>query len=85
MTTYGITTAGFVPKTLDVIITEMQNEARLQFGTDVDLTETSPLQKFIEVEAMEVARLWDMAESIYYSGFLETAEGASLDIVVRHL
>lgn len=79
---FGVTSTGFVKKTLQDIIDEKQAKAQQVFGSDVDLTETSPLQQFIEVIAVEEALLWDQAEAIYYSGFLQFATGASLDELV---
>jgi len=81
----GVTEDGFVIKTYDAIIEEMKIQARGQFGNDVDLSATSPLMKFIESIALELYRVWEMAESLYYSGFLDTATDVSLDRVVRLL
>jgi uncharacterized phage protein gp47/JayE len=82
---YGVTTNGFVKKTFNVILTEKTNNAKVIFGSDVDLTDTSPLYKFLQTTTFEEVALWDMAETIYYNGFLETAIGQSLDKLVRLL
>ena len=82
---FGVTATGFIKKTYDDIITEKKAQAQTVFGADVDLTETSPLLKYIEATSMEEAQLWDMAESLYYSAFIETATGDSLDKAVKIL
>lgn len=85
MTEYGVTDEGFVKKVYSTIIAEKEAAARSYFGEDVDLTETSPLKKFLEVQALEEVRLWEMAESLYYSAFVEFASGDNLDKVVALL
>ena len=51
------------------------------FGTDVDLTSTSPLRKLIEVTAAEDGELWKRMEDLYYSSFVSTAVGDALDLL----
>jgi len=82
---YGVTADGFVVKPLDVIITEMEDRARTVFGSDVDLTETSVLKKYIEVIAMEEARLWETSEMYYYAGYVDSSTGIQLDRVTAIL
>jgi len=82
---YGVTADGFVIKPYSVIIQEKKDKAKAEFGADVDLTPTSPLMKFIEVTTLEEVLLWEMAEALYYSAYLDTATGDSLDKVVRIL
>lgn len=82
---FGVTSTGFVKKTLDDIIQEKEATARTLFGSDIDLSETSPLKKFIEVTTLEEVRLWEMSESLYYSAFLGFATGNNLDRVVELL
>lgn len=82
---FGVTANGFVLKTLQDIIADMEAEAKVQFGNDVDLTSTSPLKKFIQVIAAEQARLWQVLETVYYSGYLDFAVGQSLDNLVTLL
>lgn len=82
---YGVTTSGFVLKTLQDIISDMETEAKVQFGNDVDLASTSPLKKFIDTVAAEQAKLWQSLENAYYSGYLEFATGTSLDNLIALL
>ena len=76
---YGVTATGFVPKPLTAIISDMESEAVVQFGADVDLTSTSPLEKFIQVIAAEESIVWDVLEEAYNAGYLDFASGSSLD------
>ena len=79
MTTFGVTSDGFVRKTLTNIIEEKQEKAQEVFGSDVDLTESSPLELFLEAVAVEEADLWEKLEDSYYSCFVDSASDTSLD------
>jgi len=70
---------GFDRKPLSQITEDMQDRAKEQFGDDIDLTETSPLSQIINTVALEIAQMWDIAEDVYYSAFLEYASGQDLD------
>lgn len=83
MVEYGVTIDGFVIKPYEVILNEMKVQAKAQFGQEIDLTDTSPLLKFLESTALELFRVWESAESLYYSGYIDTATGTSLDRVVK--
>lgn len=85
MVDYGVTSTGFVKKTVNAIIADMEEKARGEFGDDIDLNPTSPLKHFIEIVALEEANLWDMLEDLYYSPFVEFATGEHLDRVVALL
>jgi len=76
---FGVTSDGFVRKTLSDIIKEKQEKAQEVFGADVDLTESSPLELFLEAVAVEEANLWEKLEDAYYSCFVDSATGDSLD------
>lgn len=85
MTDYGVTADGFVIKPYNVIVDEMKIQAAAQFGSDIDLSESSPLLKFIETVALQIYEVWEMGEALYHSGFIDTASDESLDRVVKLL
>lgn len=76
---FGVTASGFVLKTLQDIITDMENEAKTQFGADIDLSSTSPLKMFINAVAAEQARLWEALEDTYYAGYFDSSSADNLD------
>jgi uncharacterized phage protein gp47/JayE len=80
---YGITPQGFVRKPYSVILKELQDQARLgeYFGPDIDLSDASPVGIEIKLKAWALDRQWALAESVYYSLWIDTAEGVSLDRV----
>lgn len=81
MIQYGVTESGFVVKGLDVLLVESFDRARAVFGSDVDLTPTSPLRKILEVAATEDSELWKRLEDAYYASFMSTAGGDNLDLL----
>lgn len=85
MTDYGVTATGFVKKTVNVILDEMKEKAKAMFGQDIDLNPSSSLMHFLEIIALEEARLWDALEDRYYVSFVEFASGEHLDRVVALL
>ena len=78
---FGVGPTGFVVKTYAQILSEKKVKAQELFGDDIDLTDTSPLYKLLQTQALEEQRLWEMAEAFYYSAFVDYATGASLDRV----
>ncbi len=78
----GLTAAGFEKKTFAQIVDEMEIEARGLWGNDVDLTEFSPIGKFIQLMANRVATGWENDEDLYYSPLINTSTGVTLDGVV---
>ncbi len=78
---YGVTDQGFILKTYDIILAEMQEEARSLFGDDIDLSIYSPFGQMLEVNAKILSDLWEGLEDSYYSNYVDTATGTSLDRV----
>lgn len=70
---------GFYRKTYNDILTDLNLVAKQQFGEDINLEETSTLGKFIRIIAYELDELWQDIEGAYFSGFISTATGVSLD------
>ena len=70
---------GFKRRTFQEILDGKILKAQELFGADIDTSETTPLGKFIRIEAYDQAYIEEDAERIYYSIFPETAEGVSLD------
>lgn len=79
MTTVGVTSNGFVPKTFSEILDSLILYAKSEFGEDIDTTSTSPLYQLMRVFAFEIAYLWQIAEDVFYGNFIATASGSQLD------
>lgn len=80
---YGVTDTGFVGKPYSAILADLQERAKTLLGPDIDLSDTSPLQQFLQDVAAEMAGLWEITEATYYAGYIQYATGANLDEVVR--
>jgi len=77
---YGVTPSGFIRLDFDLIQKDIEEDAKLPefFGEDVDLSEYSPIGIFIKLMAKKLANLWEVMEDVYYSNYIDTAEGVSL-------
>jgi|Deesub1362B_J571_1020462.scaffolds.fasta_scaffold00525_9 uncharacterized phage protein gp47/JayE len=78
----GVDSNGFTLKTYNEIIADMEARAKNEYGLDIDLSDSSPLSKFLRDIAQELASFWQIMEDVYYSGYLDTATGVNLDRVV---
>lgn len=78
---WGVTEKGFYRPTLEEIITEKNNKAKLIFGEDFDTGELTPQGKFFRICAAAESKLCEIGENIYYSISPSTARGISLDRV----
>ncbi len=80
-----LTAEGFQRKRYDDFITEMEQQARELFGADVNLSESSPLGRWIKLIAYVRAEENEKAEQVYFSAFYDTAEGVNLDHVCKYI
>ena len=81
MTDYGVTAKGFIIKPYSVILGELKLLAQQYFGEDIDLSENSRFLRFLEIIAKREDELWQLAEDVYYSGYIDFATGQSLDYI----
>lgn len=83
MAEYGVTLAGFIRKGFDVIKNENEEKARALFGDNVDLSVYSPVGLFVQMLTWKSHIIWQEMENVYYSNWLDTAEGVNLDRLVK--
>lgn len=81
MSDFGITSDGFKIRAFTDILEDKAARARDVFGSDIDLRSTSTLRKILDVTSAEDQELWKLAESQFYSNFMSTASGESLDLL----
>lgn len=83
MVDYGLTTAGFVPKTTDIIQAELQTSIRAITGLEnVNVSPSSAMGNLIAVLTEREALIWALALLVWQSGFRDYATGLSLDNTV---
>jgi uncharacterized phage protein gp47/JayE len=80
--TYGVTTEGFVRKTNEEIVSDLETEWKTEFGQDSDLSEDSPNSILIGLIAAMSDSLWQTAEDTYNSLNRNTASGVPLENAV---
>lgn len=85
MTEFGVTKDGFNRKGYVKIIEDMQGSAKELFGEDINLSERNPLGKALQNIAWEISGLWELAEDVYNSAFVDTSENTSLDGVGKYI
>lgn len=74
-----LTRFGFKRKRTVDYLPEIQEMARELFGDDADLSDNTPLGKFIHLQAQQRAEDNEELEHVYNSRFVDTSEGASLE------
>ena len=78
-----LTAAGFKRMRVADYLPIIQEQAREQFGEDADLSDRTPLGRFIYLQALQRAEDNEVAEQVWNSRFVDTSEGASLDSNVK--
>lgn len=81
MTTYGVTSTGFVVKSLQDIKTELEAEYRAKLGASIDTSPESVLGQIIGIHAEREAELWELGLAIWASQYPDSASDVSLDNV----
>lgn len=81
----GVTEQGFIRKTRDEILTELEENYRTRLGEDIDLSIVSEDGIRMRILADEIDKIHQLAEAVFYSNFAHTATGVSLDRVLNPL
>lgn len=82
---FGLTSKGFRRKLYSDCLQDRIDRARRVFGVNIDTSETSFLGELIRNASWDEAYLWELAENVYLSPFVNSAEGSSLDNVGQYL
>jgi uncharacterized phage protein gp47/JayE len=65
--TYGVTSAGFVDKPVEVALAEIEAAQKAAFGATFDVTAQSPAGQINGIFAAHLRELWEVAQAIYLS------------------
>ena len=80
MTDYGVQDDGsFRRKPVDAIIEDSKQSFKDELGQDIELRQTSPKKQILDANSIEIARLWQALEGVYYASFYEDSFGEQLD------
>lgn len=80
-----LTSEGFKRKRYVDFIEEMHEQARKLWGEDENLSDLTPLGKFVSLIAYARAEDAELAESVYNSRFVDTSEGVALEQNVKRV
>lgn len=78
-----LTALGFKRKRYEDYLPEQEAKARELFGEDVNLGEGSPLGQWVKLTAYQHAEANELAEKVWLSAHIDTAEGVALDYGVK--
>lgn len=78
-----LTSSGFKRLRTADYLPVIQEQARELFGEDADVSERTPLGKFIYLQAQQRAEDNEELEKVYNSRFVDTSEGATLEANVK--
>ena len=70
---------GFHRPTYAELLAKQETRARQLFGDDIETGEATALGKYIRLNVYDYARLYELAEKIYYARFPNFATGVQLD------
>lgn len=79
MTTYGITSAGFVIKPLTVIKSEIEDSQRTDIDPGLNQTATSLLGQLNGIFADKISEIWELNQAVYNAMNPDSSEDEQLD------
>ena len=82
MTDYGVTSKGFVAKTQQQVISELNAQFQSTFGGNINLGAQSIFGQLIGIFSEREALLWALAEAVYNSQYPAGAEGTAVDNIL---
>jgi uncharacterized phage protein gp47/JayE len=81
MTTYGLTSTGFVAKTLPIIRAEIDAAFKTAFGQSFDVSDDSAAGEFAGIIAERESLVWELAEAVYNAFDPDGSTNTALDMV----
>ena len=79
---FGLTPSGFVPKSQQQIIGEMQADLRSAFGATINLGDQSYFGQITGIVSERQALLWQAIQAVYAGQFPDGAEGNGVDAIL---
>ncbi len=78
----GLSSTGFVAETLNDVLVNLNAAMTAQFGDTVNLQPTSLVGQVVGIISEQLSEIWELAEAVYLSQYVDTATGSSLDNVM---
>lgn len=76
---FGVTEAGFIPRSYEDVVAEMQDEVRGFAGESIPLSERTIEGQTIRIVAERVSELWEAEQALDAADDPDSASGADLD------
>ncbi len=81
MTSFGVLPEGFVEKTLQDVLDEIETDEKASFGAGADVAVDAPLGQLNGIFGDQVAELWELGGAVYRALYPDSAEDESFDNV----
>jgi uncharacterized phage protein gp47/JayE len=81
VTDFGLTPTGFVPKTEDDVLADLETALRGKFGQSINLTPQARFGQLAGIFAERFGQLWALGEALYAAFDPDQATGAALDAI----
>lgn len=82
---FGLNENGFRRKEYADILESLQTRATDTFGEDINLSNSSFLGILISILAWTLSGMWQLAEKVYFSRYVDYSEGNNLDLAARNV
>ncbi len=82
MTSFGVLPEGFVEKTIQDVLDEIEEDEKSAFGAGTDVAVDAPLGQLNGIFGDQVAELWELGGAVYRALYPDSSEDESLDNVV---
>lgn len=82
MTTYGLLSTGFVPKTIEIIRAEVNALFYARYGNSFDMSDLTPQGWIVGIMSEREALIWEILEAIVSSRDPDAAFGVYLDTLL---
>ncbi len=82
MTSFGVRPEGFVEKTIQTVLDEIETDEKAAFGAGTDVAVDAPLGQLNGIFGDQVAELWELGGAVYRALYPDSSEDESLDNVV---
>lgn len=82
--TFGVTSTGFVKKTLADVLSEFESRQREEISPVLDVSASSPIGQINGIFANAIAEIWDLAEALYTGADPAVNTGDAQDIVCSY-
>lgn len=76
---FGLQPTGFVPKTIDDVLGEIESDEQTNLGADIDLSSESAVGQLNAIVAPKLVDLWQLAQTVYNARVPNGASFTALD------